>query len=185
MSSYIEIISTLKQKNNLDFPIVDSNDIKGGLYLVNNVSERNSIPILRRKEGMVCWVKDDGFYQLIGGIENINWKEITLSGGGGSLNRSDVEWIGSQTPTNQDVIWFDPSDDGVIEVTNDNPLIQELKSTIKLQNDRILKLEEMVEYILLNLPNSDNSPTDGIYLTLEDGTNLLLEDGTFILLESI
>ena len=183
MSSYIEIISTLKQKNNLDFPIVDSNDIKGGLYLVNNVSERDGIPTLRRKEGMVCWVKDDGFYQLIGGIENTNWKEITLSGGGGSLNRSDVEWVGSETPTNQDVIWFDPSDDGIEEVTNDNPVIAELREVIIMQNERILKLEELVQFIILKLPSTTGSDETGDYILFQDGSRILLQDGSYLILE--
>lgn len=184
MASYIEIISTLKQKNNLDFPIVDSNDIKGGLYLVNTVSEKNSIPTSRRKEGMVCWVKDDGFYQLIGGIDNTNWQGITLSGGGGSLNRSDVEWVGVGTPTNQDVIWFDPSNDGIEEVTNDNPIIQELIATISSLNARILVLETKLENVIIGGGSGGSSTDDGVYLVLEDGTNLLLEDGTFVLLES-
>lgn len=181
MASYIEIISTLKQKNNLDFPIVDSNDIKGGLYLVNNLSERDNIPKTRRKEGMVCWVKDDGFYQLIGGIESTNWQGITLSGGEDSLNRSDIEWVGLETPTNQDVIWFDPSNDGIEEVTYDNPIIQELIATISSLNARILVLETKMENVIIG---GGSSTDDGVYLVLEDGTNLLLEDGTFVLLES-
>lgn len=182
MASYIEIISTLKQKNNLDFPIVDSNDIKGGLYLVNSVNERDSVPTTRRKEGMICWIKDDGFYQLIGGIENTNWQGITLSGGEGSLNRSDVEWVGSETPSNQDVIWFDPSNDGIEEVTHDNPIIQELIATISSLNDRILVLETKLESVIIG--GGGSATDDGVYLLLEDGTNLLLEDGAFVLLES-
>nr|DAN37455.1 MAG TPA: hypothetical protein [Crassvirales sp.] len=32
----VEVISQIKQKNSLDFPIVDSNDLKGGLYSVQD-----------------------------------------------------------------------------------------------------------------------------------------------------
>ena len=75
----IEIIDILSQKNNGEFALVDSNDIKGGYYQVNDIEERNSIPSIRRKEGMLCYVKNDTIYQLNGGIDNSNW--IAFSGG--------------------------------------------------------------------------------------------------------
>ena len=54
----IELISDIKQANGGQFPLVDSNDIKGGLYSVDTESEMNSIPIVRLKDGMLCWVKE-------------------------------------------------------------------------------------------------------------------------------
>ena len=54
----IELISDIKQANGGKFPLVDSNDIKGGLYSVDTESEMNSIPIVRLKDGMLCWVKE-------------------------------------------------------------------------------------------------------------------------------
>ena len=63
----IEIIDTLSQKNNGLFPLVDSNDIRGGFYQVETISERDLIPSVRRKEGMLCAVKNR-LYQLVGGI---------------------------------------------------------------------------------------------------------------------
>jgi hypothetical protein len=55
----VEVISQIKQKNGLDFPIVDSNDLKGGLYSVQDQTELNNIPDVRKKEGMLVYVIDD------------------------------------------------------------------------------------------------------------------------------
>ena len=81
----IEIIDTLSQKNNGNFPLVDSNDILGGFYQVNSIEERDLIPSIRRKEGMLCAVKNDKLYQLVGGIENINWVVFVSSDDEGYL----------------------------------------------------------------------------------------------------
>lgn len=81
----IEIIDTLSQKNNGNFPLVDSNDIRGGFYQVNSIEERDLIPSIRRKEGMLCAVKNDKLYQLVGGIENINWVVFVSSDDEGYL----------------------------------------------------------------------------------------------------
>ena len=78
----IEIIDILGQKNNGDFPLVDSNDIRGGFYQVDTIEERNLIPSIRRKEGMLCAVKNDKMYQLVGGVDNSNW--IIFNSGSGS-----------------------------------------------------------------------------------------------------
>jgi hypothetical protein len=40
----VEIISELIQKNNGEFPLVDSNNIRGGFYQVESIAERDAIP---------------------------------------------------------------------------------------------------------------------------------------------
>ena len=79
----IEIIDTLGQKNKGEFPLVDSNDVKGGYYQVDTIEERNSIPSVRRKEGMLCYVKKDKIYQLVNGIDNECWVIFNSGSGGG------------------------------------------------------------------------------------------------------
>jgi hypothetical protein len=64
------------------YPIILSNDAQGGLHQVATIAARNAIPALRRQEGMLCAVADDGFgasktYQLKGGILDANWVEFT------------------------------------------------------------------------------------------------------------
>lgn len=77
----IEIIDQLKQKNNGVFPLIDTNDVKGGYHQVNSIDERNNIPEGKRKEGMLCCVKNDKTYKLSGGISNSNWEVFNISGG--------------------------------------------------------------------------------------------------------
>jgi hypothetical protein len=60
------------------YPIVFSNDAKGGLHQVADIASRNAIPALRRQQGMLCFVLDAGSgtpatYQLVGGILDANW----------------------------------------------------------------------------------------------------------------
>ena len=85
----IEIIDILGQKNNGEFPLVDSNDIRGGFYQVDTIEERNLIPSIRRKEGMLCAVKSDNIYQLVGGIDNSNWTVFNSGSGGGFSGEYD------------------------------------------------------------------------------------------------
>lgn len=83
----VEIIDTLDQKNNGLFPIVDSNDLIGGLYTVYNIQGMYDIPTQRRREGMLCYVIDvDGeskMYQLKGGTSNLSWVIFNAGGSGG------------------------------------------------------------------------------------------------------
>lgn len=96
----IEIIDQLTQKNSGKFPIVDSNNVKGGYYQVNTIEERNNIPMERRKEGMLCWVKNSSTYILSGGITNDNWQVFKTSGdGSGSGNGSLVAQTKEQIST--------------------------------------------------------------------------------------
>ena len=48
----IELIDQIKQKNNGTFPLIDSNDIKGGYYQVSSIEARDNIPAERIKIGM-------------------------------------------------------------------------------------------------------------------------------------
>ena len=74
-----------------------ANEVKGGLHSATASSDRNSIFEARREWGMLCYViNDDKTYQLTYGYssttitDNLNWKEFSGSGGGGS-----GEWLDS------------------------------------------------------------------------------------------
>ena len=60
----IELIDTVRPKNNQPFPIVLSEDIKGGLQYAINYDGMLSIPLGRRSAGMLCYVAQDQFYCL-------------------------------------------------------------------------------------------------------------------------
>lgn len=84
----VVVPSTIKQRPGTPFPIADSNDIKGGIHSVTNITQRNNIPANHRKEGMICYVKDvkgiSKYYKLVGGIENSNWEEYEMGGSSAS-----------------------------------------------------------------------------------------------------
>ena len=50
----IELISTVKPKNNGQFPIVEANDVKGGYYSVESYEVMQNIP--SGEDLLVCYV---------------------------------------------------------------------------------------------------------------------------------
>ncbi len=126
----IEIIDKLKQKNNGQFPIVDANDIQGGFYQVDTISERDNIPSQRRKDGMLCYVKNDStrqhVYQLISG----QWVRPTFTA-------SNNVYIGNQEPADKSVLWVDDKDENANDVLGDNRIIDEFAETVDSLNKKI------------------------------------------------
>ena len=71
----VKIADTLKAMGN--FPVVDTNDIKGGYYQVDTIQERDNIPESKRKIGMLCWVaEDDKVYKLKSDGTWIKYKSV-------------------------------------------------------------------------------------------------------------
>ena len=178
----VEIISTLGQKNNGEFGIVDSNDIIGGFYQADTLEERDSIPSMRRKEGMFCWVGGTvkKVFQLVDGITNDNWIEFKS---GGTIDGYSHIWVGDTPPKDTNMLWLDTRTDGILDDETDidtvNKLItkiNELETTIALLTKRVIALESG---IIVTPPSIEEN-----ILLLEDGTELLLEDGSYILLEN-
>jgi predicted nucleic acid-binding Zn-ribbon protein len=51
---------------------------KGGIHGVDTLIARNNITSARRREGMLCFVKEDNsYYALLGGVDNENWIRIS------------------------------------------------------------------------------------------------------------
>lgn len=190
----IEIIDTLKQKNNGTFGLVDSNDIIGGFYQTDNITERNSIPLNRRKEGMFCWVKEEKkVFQLVDGLTNECWIEFKSvgSGGGTIIDGYAHIWIGDKPPEDKNMLWLDTNSDGILEDETDIETVKKLLNKISDLEIKISLLTKRVAYLEENgvvnpdKPNKPDKPDTpiSIGLLLEDGTPLLLEDGTPLLLE--
>ena len=76
----IELISTIKPKNNGSFPVVEDNDIKGGYHSVTSIVMRDAIPVTKRSPGMLCYVSDTRkIYKLSEDLTT--WIEFTSGGG--------------------------------------------------------------------------------------------------------
>ncbi len=66
-----------------------------------DLAGRDGIPLVFRHEGLVCYViSETKWYQLRGGVDNVNWVDITSGGGGGdSIYTSNDTFTGSRTAT--------------------------------------------------------------------------------------
>ena len=179
----IEIIDTLGQKNGGEFPLVDSNHVKGGYYQVSSLEERDSIPIVRRKIGMQCYVENDNIYILKNTLENSGWE--IHNGGNASSDSSNEKCFheGSEPPEDTELIWLDTTEKS-IDTKLDSLIIAELRNIISTMSTEITYLKEKVEYLWDNQGNGGSLPSEGDSLLLENGGYLLLEDGSRILLES-
>lgn len=76
----VELISEIVQKNGGKFPLLDSNNLRGGFYSVSTETERDSIPPERRKVGMLCYVTGDNKYYKL--EDNGQWGKANLGGTG-------------------------------------------------------------------------------------------------------
>ena len=186
----IEIIGTLKQKNNGEFGLIDSNDIIGGFYQADTLDERNSIPFTRRKEGMFCWVGSNvnKVFQLVGGITNDCWIEFksgSSDGGGTIIDGYSHIWVGDTPPEDTNMIWLDTRSDGILDDETDIETVNKLISRIGELENTVALLIKRVAYLEENgvvIPGGGDD-TSGSVILLEDGTEILLEDGTQLLLE--
>ena len=187
----IEIIGTLKQKNNGEFGLIDSNDIIGGFYQADTLDERNSIPFTRRKEGMFCWVGSNvnKVFQLVGGITNDCWIEFksgySSSGGGTTIDGYSHIWVGDTPPEDTNMIWLDTRSDGILDDETDIETVNKLISRIGELENTVALLIKRVAYLEQNgvvIPGGGDDTSESVIL-LEDGTEILLEDGTPLLLE--
>ena len=188
----IEIISTLKQKNNGEFGLIDSNDIIGGFYQADTLDERNSIPFTRRKEGMFCWVGSNvnKVFQLVGGIANDCWIEFksgSSDSGGTTIDGYSHIWVGDTPPEDTNMIWLDTRSDGILDDETDIETVNKLISRIGELENTVSLLIKRVAYLEQNgvvIPGGGNTgDTSENIILLEDGTEILLEDGTPLLLE--
>lgn len=79
----INLISKIKPKNNGAFPMYEDVDVEGGFQTRNSTIDRDTIPTLNRKEGMVVYTRTDGyFYQLNSDLTT--WTHIFVGTGGGN-----------------------------------------------------------------------------------------------------
>lgn len=109
------------------------------------------------------------------------------------LDSIDIAYVGENEPENENAIWFDSSEKHTIEITYENPIIDEIFASIRTLQDQVKKLQEDVEYLKLygggggsgnvpDNPNDDEVIVDVVF-ALEDGGLFLLEDGGFLILE--
>lgn len=110
-----KIISKLAPKNSGAFPTHSDIHGEGGFQVRADTTDRNSIPVLNRKEGMcVKLVSDNKIYTLTGGITNSNWVEYLSKGSVSFDSGSTSENIRTNRSTSQSPI--DNSKNGIINL---------------------------------------------------------------------
>lgn len=92
----ITLIAGIKQANNGTFALVDSNDIHGGLYHVDLLTEIQNIPLERIKDGMLCYVSETKLYYKCNATVNkdkqviaVQWEEFYLGSNNNNNNNGD------------------------------------------------------------------------------------------------
>lgn len=171
----VEIISELKQKNGQGFPIVDANNVKGGFYQVGTIEERDAIPSVRKRDGMLCFVKNDPDK-----IYTYQWSEnawVKSKIGSGVEKIDTVKDMDNLNPEPGDIIYInetgqllqytkdstwnslqtfyigdtEPEDKSVFWLTNiKNSEYKENNTVVQALNTRMTKIEQIL-YIIQRL----------------------------------
>ena len=140
-------------------------------------------------DGFITYCKEDDKRYEFKSSNNIDettgkWAEFVVNSVGGGNS-----YVGVEEPEDENAIWFyDSITDGSSHIQYDNPLISELFSCISELKGQIKKLQEDVEYLMINgskpsTPSNPSNPNSSL-LTLEEGGLFILEDGGYIELES-
>lgn len=142
-----EIIAQFKPKNNANFPVVDTLDIKGGYLPFQTLDERNtwtSNYSNRLTVGQLAHVSATGYYYNWNGK---SWEEAKLgSGGGGNGNVyiQDTQPLDSEAQPKTDSIWIDTSNKGL---NTENSVVSSLLKMINILSSRVSQLEYLNQQI--------------------------------------
>lgn len=135
--SQLELIAELVPKNSADFALLDDAYIRGGFHVVANLTDRNSIPMGRRKVGMrVAVATTDAVYKLSSDL--ITWIADTTSttalqaayNAGATINIADLNPLVLQEPNTLSPVFVikNPSGNAVVNVVGDAVELKELKA---------------------------------------------------------
>lgn len=91
----IKLISNIEQANGQDFYLVDSNDVRGGMYYCDNSDDLNLIPSDRLRNGLLCYIEEDDKYYK---FKDNEWKEFSSGSGGDSGGGIVFGYISSRNP---------------------------------------------------------------------------------------
>jgi len=122
----IEIISKIAPKNGGQFPTHSDQDGYGGFQVRANNTDRDSIPTLNRKQGMLVYTLDNQtFWQLGASLTNSDWIIINIGGTSLPTPTSIGQILYSADSTNLSFTVHTPmiNDDGFISISNDGYIV--------------------------------------------------------------
>lgn len=157
----IYLIDKIKQQNNQDFPLMDSNDIHGGHYQVTTLIDRDNIPECRMKPMMMCSVEETGKTYRLHSVAGHVWVEINFGSTGTDWTQFDVY------PTTPEITalsvggYFIVRSSGLIGYKNANETIAEIGY---LHQDDIISDIGSSWFTGTSVPDSADGDIDDFYV---------------------
>lgn len=107
----VTIADTFAPKNNLDFPVVESKDVKGGIHCVESTEERDALLTSQKAEaGMLVYVKGADGSQ--GKTYQMNDTKTAFVPFGGELTSDQLSEILTYVETNMESSKYTEDDEG-------------------------------------------------------------------------
>ena len=187
--------STLKKWQAIIDSLGASTGNGGGVLSVNTLADLQVLDTQNLKYGAICYVIEiDTYYRYAAD----GWQILSTSGGNTELPPAPEEpdediyshiWIGPDPPADDNMLWLDTNEDGIIEGEDDILLLyalrdkmNELQTEVEVLKGRVKYLEDHGVAVDPNPGPGPDTDEDDIIL-LEDGSSLLLENGSNLLLE--
>lgn len=187
--------STLKKWQAIIDSLGASTGNGGGVLSVNTLADLQVLDTQKLKYGAICYVIEiDTYYRYAAD----GWQILSTSGGNTELPPAPEEpdkdiyshiWIGPDPPADDNMLWLDTNEDGIIEGEDDILLLyalrdkmNELQTEVEVLKGRVKYLEDHGVVVDPNPGPGPDTDEDDIIL-LEDGSSLLLENGSNLLLE--
>ena len=187
--------STLKKWQAIIDNLGASTGNGGGVLSVNTLADLQVLDTQNLKYGAICYVIEiDTYYRYAAD----GWQILSTSGGNTELPPAPEEpdediyshiWIGPDPPVDDNMLWLDTNEDGIIEGEDDILLLyalrdkmNELQTEVEVLKGRVKYLEDHGVVVDPNPGPGPDTDEDDIIL-LEDGSEILLENGLNLLLE--
>lgn len=167
----------------------------GGVLSVNTLADLQVLDTQNLKYGAICYVIEiDTYYRYAAD----GWQILSTSGGNTELPPAPEEpdkdiyshiWIGPDPPADDNMLWLDTNEDGIIEGEDDILLLYALRDKMNELQTEVEVLKGRVKYLEDHGVTVDPNPGPGPdtdeddLILLEDGSEILLENGLNLLLE--
>ena len=186
--------STLKKWQAIIDNLGASTGNGGGVLSVNTLADLQVLDTQKLKYGAICYVIEiDTYYRYAAD----GWQILSTSGGT-ELPPAPEEpdediyshiWIGPDPPADDNMLWLDTNEDGIIEGEDDILLLYALRDKMNELQTEVEVLKGRVKYLEDHGVAVDPNPGPGTdtdeddLILLEDGSEILLENGLNLLLE--
>lgn len=181
--------STLKKWQAIIDSLGASTGNGGGVLSVNTLADLQVLDTQNLKYGAICYVIEiDTYYRYAAD----GWQILSTSGGNTELPPAPEEpdediyshiWVGPDPPADDNMLWLDTNEDGIIEGEDDILLLYALRDKMNELQTEVEVLKGRVKYLEDHGVAVDPKPPDPDEPIEDEDDIILLEDGSEILLE--